>query len=98
MLKRKFNEALQDFAESVIGMSFDADQPEELGFLTHQEQRDRCAKKFAVVKEVWLGAPDLLVRLEALTTSSISAYAAGEFEQGHKFVMGIDEILWTFRA
>lgn len=98
MSERKFKEALQIFAESVTFMSFNADQPEESDFGTHQEQRDRCALKFAFVKACWGRDLALLARLEHLTNESIKFYAAGNFDKDHKAVMGIDEILWTFMA
>lgn len=97
MSKAKLNETLAVFSGAVTVMSFDSDQPEDESSETRQEQRDRCALKFAAVRENWDKDPRLLAKLEELTSEGIAAYAAGEFDKGDKAVMGIDEILWSLR-
>ena len=96
MSEKKLNEALCLFEGALIVMSFNADQPDS-GFMTHQQERERCAAKFRDMKEYWNKDPMLLETLDDLTRSAIAAYADRDFDQGDTLVMRIEEILWTLR-
>jgi len=78
-------------------MSFEADQPQEDGFLARQQERERCASKFNDLKIYWARDKETLCELEELTTSAISFYAANEFDKGDCSVKDIDKILWDIR-
>ena len=97
MSEKKFKEALTIFAEALTVMSFEADQPQEDGSLTRQQERERCASKFNDLKIHWARDKETLYQLEELTKSAISFYTANEFDKGDCSVKDIDRILWDIR-
>lgn len=98
MSEKKLREALSDYAGALTVMSFSAGQSQSISILTPEQQRDRCALKFAAVKVNWNKDFAVLAELEKLTSESIAAFAAGEIDKGHFLVKEIDRILWELRG
>ncbi|KQQ88086.1 hypothetical protein [Massilia sp. Leaf139] len=96
MSEKKLKDGLCLFEEALTVMSFNADRLDS-GFMTHRQERERCAAKFRDMKEYWNKDPMLLGTLDDLTCSAIAAYADEDFDQGNTLVMRIEEILWTLR-